>query len=369
MRVIKKILKAIGILFLALLGLIAVCLICTTILHNVKMKSNKAFLAEQGYYHPVSVGDHSLNLVRFGGNADGHRIIAFSGSGPGFPIEIKPVVSELKEENQVYYLARPGYDGSDDVKDDMTISFVVEDCRKALQNAGVEAPYVLMPHSAAGLLATYWAAKYPDEIEAVVNIEGVIPMAPDTFTEEQLAEFESESGGMGMIRTLFNLGIADVAGDMLVHSDESYSEDDQRADRAMQLMTMSSRAFYSEVSNAFVSMRETYEILEPNDIPKLYINATNGYKTLEEYEAADRLSEYRINELTPDFTGTEEARRAKAYELEWEEMQNHKKEVMEPYFEKIGNCKVADLPGGHFIHWEKPHECAEIIKNFLKDVK
>ncbi len=63
MRVIKKIFKVLGIILLVLLGIIILGLLTTTIIHRVNLKRNKDFLAEQGLYQPVSVGDHSLNLV------------------------------------------------------------------------------------------------------------------------------------------------------------------------------------------------------------------------------------------------------------------------------------------------------------------
>ena len=366
MNVIKKIGKGLGITLLVLLGIIILGLLTTTIIHNVRLKANKNFMAENGFYNPVSVGDHSLNLVSYGGNENGHRIIALSGNGGGFPLEIEPLVEKLKEEDQVYYLARPGYDGSDDVKEDMTVEFVVENYRKALQNAGVEAPYVLLPHSYAGIYATYWVSKYPDEIEALVNMEGTIPQI---IPEEELADEEDQDAGLGFIRTIINLGIGDVAGGTFFPPDEEYSEDKQRMDSAMQLMTMGSRAFGSEIGNAVKSVTETFLQIQPNNVPKLYITAENGYDSREEFEAADVLSENRINSATEGFTGSDAERRAKAYDEEWENMQYYKKNIMQPYFDKLGNCKVANLPGGHWIHCEKPDECAAIILDFLRDVK
>ena len=367
MRVIKKIFKVLGILLLVLIGIIAVGLICTTILHRVRLKTNRDFLAEEGYYHPVSVGDHSLNLVRFGGNQDGHRIIALGGSGGGFPVGIDTFVSELKKENQVYYLARPGYDGSDDVKDDMTVDFVVEEYRKALQNGGVEAPYVLMPHSYASLYASYWVSKYPDEIEAMINLDGSIPLK---VPEEERQGAEEELGEMGMMKTMINLGIMDVALHVIMPPDESYSEEEQRIDDAMMLMTMGSNAFVSEMGHAMDTVETVYDMMQPNDVPKLYINAKSEmlYESIEDLKK-DGLSEYRINELTEGFTGSEEERLEKAYELEWEETLKYREETWNPYFEKLGNCKLVHLPGDHFLHMEQPHECAEIILDFLKDVK
>lgn len=37
--------------------------------------------------------------------------------------------------------------------------------------AGFKAPYVLMPHSASGIYSEYYAAKYPDEVSAIIMLD------------------------------------------------------------------------------------------------------------------------------------------------------------------------------------------------------
>lgn len=362
MRMIKKALKAIGILFLVIMILLLLTVAGMFIYHRIHLSKNQDFLKEKGYYTPISVGDHALNLVQYGGAKDKHRIIALGGNGAGFPLELHELADGLTEEGAVYYLARAGYDGSDDVEQDMTVGFVVEDYRKALQNAGIEAPYVLMPHSYAGVLASYWVSKYPDEIEAVIALDGMIAQP---FTDEQLQDAEQEAAGIGVITTLMNLGLGDVAPRMFFEEYPEYSEDDQRVSDIMSLLTMGSDAFASEIKCTVSNTNETWEMLRPNDVPKLYINASNGYQTVEELEAADVLTEYRISELTAGFEGSDAERRAKAYALEFEEIETYRTEKMQPYFEKLGSCEIVDLPGGHFVHLEQPKECAEVILDFM----
>lgn len=36
------------------------------VFHRVKHGADMKYLTEKGYYNPVSVGDHSLNVVKFG---------------------------------------------------------------------------------------------------------------------------------------------------------------------------------------------------------------------------------------------------------------------------------------------------------------
>lgn len=362
MSIVKKFFKAIGVILLVIVILLLLAIAGMYINHRIKAPKNKDFLKDGGFYEPVSAGDHSLNLVRYGGAEDKHRIVALGGNGAGFPIELKELADELKQVGAVYYLARAGYDGSDDVEQDLTLEFVVEDYRRALSSAGVEAPYILMPHSYAGILATYWVNKYPDEVEAMIDLDGMIAQH---FTDEQLNEAEQQAGGIKIMSALMNIGLGDAAPRVFFEDYPDCSEDEQRASDIMSLMTMSSKAFASDIKCTVANNNEVWDMMQPNDVPKLYINSTNGYSSAEELKADEVLTEYMINRLTEGFEGTAEERRDKAYELEFEEQEKYKKETMQPYFEKLGSCEVADLPGGHFIHMEKPKECAQLIKDFI----
>lgn len=362
MEIVKSIAKRLGKVLLIIMIVLLVVLGGLSVYHRIHLAGSRALLEEKGYYTPVSAGDHSLNLVSYGGAEDKHRIIALGGNGWAFPLELRELADGLLEEGAVYYLARAGYDGSDDVKDDLTAEFVVEDYRRALQNAGIEAPYILMPHSYAGVLASYWVSKYPEEIEGMIVLDGIVPQP---FTDAQLQEAKEQTTGMSTIRGVMNLGIGDLALHTFFPADPDYSEDEQKISDAMTLLTLSSRAFVSDLECTITNTNDTWEMLEPNDVPKLYISAENGYQSVEALEEADVLSDYRINQLTEGFEGSEEERRAKAYALEFEEMETYRKEKIQPYAEKLGNCRIVNLPGDHFIHLDKPQECAELILNFV----
>ena len=66
------------------------------------------------------------------GNADGkHRIIVLSGAGPCYRFFMKDFAGQFEADNEVIFLSRPGYDGSDDTKEAMTVERVVESYRTA----------------------------------------------------------------------------------------------------------------------------------------------------------------------------------------------------------------------------------------------
>lgn len=368
MRVIKKIFKVIGIILLIILILIALAALSGAIYHQVKLKSNREFMTEKGYYNLVSAGDHALNLISYGGNADGCTFIALGGAGSGFPMEIRQLVNELKSEGTVYYLARPGYDGSEDTKDDMTVPATVEDYRAALKNAGIEGPCVVLAHSLAGVYAADWVNRYPEDFEKLVLMDATPVME---VPEEGIREAQTEvSSGAWVMRTAMTLGLGDVAPRMLFPDYQEeydyYSADDMRISDAMAIMTMGSRAFYSGMMNTPAGMNEVWNGLTPNDVPKLYINVENGYHSVEEMEQADALSEYTINSMTEDFTGSEEERRHQAYVQSYEDMQEYISLRLDKLAEKLGSCEIVDFPGDHFDFYMGSYKgCAEIIKDFL----
>lgn len=89
----KTLKKVIIIIFSSL----AVLLIGLIIFHQIKLAGNRKLAEQNGYYNLVSVGDYSLNTVRFGKENAEHKIVVLSGMGPGVPVEMRQMSSELEK--------------------------------------------------------------------------------------------------------------------------------------------------------------------------------------------------------------------------------------------------------------------------------
>ena len=63
--IIKKILRITGKVLLILLLLIVLLLLITSAVYHIKLNNVEKQLKEAGYYHPVSVGDHSLKTYHY----------------------------------------------------------------------------------------------------------------------------------------------------------------------------------------------------------------------------------------------------------------------------------------------------------------
>ena len=62
----KKAIKMTGRILLILLILLLLFTLVTFIIHRVQTNQETALLKEKGYYNPVSVGNYSLNVAKFG---------------------------------------------------------------------------------------------------------------------------------------------------------------------------------------------------------------------------------------------------------------------------------------------------------------
>ena len=121
----------VAVLFLFTLG--------TWIFHRVRTCQELELLKERGYFNPVSVGDDSLNVVKFGNEQGGHTIAALAGLGMGvFSVAARRMTSHLEHDNIVVFVDRAGYGLSDDTGKEMTLKHIVENYRLALKNAAAD---------------------------------------------------------------------------------------------------------------------------------------------------------------------------------------------------------------------------------------
>ena len=132
----KRIIKITGKIMLILLAALLIFTVVTYIVHRVKTKEELDILQQNGLYNPVSVGDYSLNVAKFGNEDGKHTIVAIAGLGMGdCSVSMRQMTACLEEDNLVVFVDRAGYGLSDDTNNEMTLEYIVEDYRKALKNS------------------------------------------------------------------------------------------------------------------------------------------------------------------------------------------------------------------------------------------
>lgn len=133
----------------------------------------------------VDINDDGNKLHVYTEGEGDETLVFMSGLGTSSPVyDFKVLYNKLSNDYRIAVVERAGYGWSDITSSPRDIDTVLEETRTALQLAGESPPYVLFPHSMAGLEAIYWANLYPEEIKAIVGLD---PLVPDYYerTEEE----------------------------------------------------------------------------------------------------------------------------------------------------------------------------------------
>ena len=238
-----------------------------------------------------------------------------------------------------------------------------------------------------------YVCKYPDEVEAVAIIDGteIQEVSPETQDDEDTAELR-------LYYRLDKLGLGGTGNLLLkrfLPEKEWLSEDEQKAEYALALMTYDSRALLSESEQEIRNINTAWEAIVTNDIPKIYIST--AYFTAEDIEADGILTDEMIDdlmndrrslkaelekqyqngeipkevydELLPELPNSQEESRQMAMEDYLAYGRDYKERILLSYFEKLGHCEMINLPGDHLIYEQKPDECGQIISDFIEKLK
>ena len=307
---------------LTLLIIVAAILGGLFIFHRISHGMDMKYLAKNGYYNPVSIGDHSVNVVKVGNENGKGNIVVLSGMGAGLSVDLRTMAKNLEKDYQFIYIGRPGWDASDDVKDDRSVDVIVEEYRQAMKASGIESPIILMAHSMGGTYGSFWVSQYPEEVEAFINIDGTYV---EPLTEDEMAERSSDNT---LYKLAVNFGIGDILLPALLSNDANLSKEEWRTYCILQLLSISSDAVAKEGAMINQNRNAAWNALKETDVPKLYISSRDG-----------DLSDPECKEA-------------------------NEKELI-PYLEKMGNYEIAYLPGSHFIYKTEPEQCEKIIEDFL----
>jgi pimeloyl-ACP methyl ester carboxylesterase len=184
----KKILRRIGIVLLVFL-LLDVLVLCGIYLYHRSMLKKEAPLLTEKTGTPVTV-DGGTMYVYTEGNGD-QTVVMLSGYGTPSPIyDFKPLWSRLTDEFRIAVVERFGYGFSDETDLPRDLDTMLSQTRRALESAGLQAPYLLVPHSMSGMEALYWAQQYPDEVSGIVFSDAAIPGAYDVSSYSESAPLD-----------------------------------------------------------------------------------------------------------------------------------------------------------------------------------
>ena len=147
---------------------------------------------------------HRMNVFTAGDPAK-PKLVFMAGSGTTAPMyDFKILYARLAESFRIIVIEKFGYGYSDLYEGPCDIDSLVSFQRQALQKAGEEGSYILLPHSMAGLEAIRWKQKYPDEIQAIIGLDMATPL---TYAEWSDEEVDQRIRLMKRMRKLNDLGL------------------------------------------------------------------------------------------------------------------------------------------------------------------
>ena len=349
-----------------LLGIIIVLLLSIIVIFVVhKIKSNNEYneLKDLGYINKYSAGDYDLNIYRIGNKNSKHKLIGISGLGVhNYSIEMSFVNEQLKDDYELIYIDRAGYGYSDDTSKTQTVEQIVADYRTALKSAGIDGPYILMPHSIGGAYATYWESTYPDEIEGVIFIDGT-PLGMNIYEKVDYSVSFSDYFDISLCKLgMQRFNIRDVSDPL----PDGYTKDDQKLTDYLNIKSSMNKAPLSEIKEKNNNVNKAYQSIKSNDIPKIYIESSRGARTIEEVKEVLKWVKKRKQELGLK-TITTMPSDDKITQLIEQNIEMEKEQII-PYIELLGNTDIILLPGDHYIFEQKPNELTRIIKDYINDL-
>lgn len=165
----KKIFKITKIIILSYFALQLILSLLCTLLHFTYFKGKYEQI--QPYGELVDVFDGKMHITQSGEGET--TIILLPGLGEGLPsADFAPLIRELSKDYKVVCVDYFGVGFSSETSRERTCNNYVEEIREVLKNANIEAPYVLMPHSISSLYCEYYASCYPDEVNAIISLDG-----------------------------------------------------------------------------------------------------------------------------------------------------------------------------------------------------
>ena len=176
--------------------------------HRICLNKEAEYLSPLGQL--VEVGGHNMSVYTEG---EGDTTLVFmSGGGTCSPIlDFKSLYSLLSDDYRIAVVEKFGYGFSDIVDKSRDIDSILEDTRSALSAAGVNAPYILCPHSMSGLEALYWAQKYPEEVSAIIGLDMAVPQYYDSMNINiPVMKLASWAASIGVTRFIPNISESDA---------------------------------------------------------------------------------------------------------------------------------------------------------------
>jgi pimeloyl-ACP methyl ester carboxylesterase len=238
-----------------------------TALLAVSAGTNAVLSIHDGFQQPygqlVTLPGGMVNTAVSGSGEE--TFVIMTGFGAASPVlEFAPLVEELDDDATVVVVEPFGYGWSDrQTKADRTVENMSTELHQTLTALGVHQPYTLVAHSIGALYTLDYVNRFPDEVRAVVSIDGSVPI--DAVTEGGESRWLRLWTTSGVLRW-----VSKAAPDLVVQAPrDTYSADVRRQMRTLVLRNDSTPALVEESNRTAQNVEAVKGLSYPAKLPVL----------------------------------------------------------------------------------------------------
>lgn len=274
----------------------------------------------QPYGHMVTLPGGAVNTAVSGAGEE--TFVIMTGYGAASPVlEFAPLVDDLDDSATVVVVEPFGYGYSDRRTDaDRTLENMSTELHQTLTALDLHQPYTLVAHSIGALYALDYVNRFPDEVRAVVTIDGSVPIDAVASETQQsrwlrLWNISGLTRWVSMVKpTLFGVRAPR----------DTYSESALRQMRTLMLRNDSTPALVEESHRMGQNVNAAKRLSFPAELPVLAFVAQDTIDILPEWYPA------------------------------------HQEQL-----KGLARSKVIVVDDGHYLHYHHSPEIADAVRAFL----
>lgn len=264
----SRIMAVIGII----IAVMAVFAIVGTILRATYFTAKMEKITPYGQL--VDVADGQMHVYSMG--SGNKTVVLLAGSGIALPsADFGPLMHKLSEKYTAVTVEYFGVGFSSETTMPRTVDNYVEEIRTALNEAGFHPPYVLMAHSISSVVSEYYAEKYPEEVQAIISLDGT-----STAYYDEMPDFVKKV--MVIAKVQQTIGLPSILAPLVVNRNDSLAKG-YTSREINDLVVYSgfsvNDTFLAQMTNTAGFIKQTMEMPFPESVPYFKIISRQTYET------------------------------------------------------------------------------------------
>ena len=281
-RILRTILKVLGIIF----AVILIAVVILAIRNRILSKRDKKLYADvYGEYYTTDSGDR-INYTFYDSSSDRVAVILPGYGSASAHYEFDTFAKRINGEYKLVIVDPIGVGLSDETDTPRTVENYCTELHGLMEYLGYDR-YTIIGHSIAGLYSLYYANQYADEVEAFIGIDASVPHQVDS--DEWMAKPDNQYKVYKVLRAAFvKTGIyrvvTELGMDALMEQIPTLTEADRDIVCAMNCSVPMNDTQMNELKLLGKSIETCYDMKFPETVPVLYVLANDNCDRMPEWE-------------------------------------------------------------------------------------